>query len=230
GRVRPDHVRRRPGTAGAGGGRGGREPRDGPDRARDLRARRRSVRRNGGDPMTTGPELLIDTLGGSPPPDDPPPATPTLAARRMARRLTTPFERGADTLELRLVPSTSSQAAVADYDFADHVARFDTVPEPRYVLATTRDTDVDTTVTVAYQEPGADPAHLDLVIPAGTVAGTSFALDKPVSATARLVLLEMKPTPLDNAPQECWTLTVMLGNMVKLMWVRGGERHQLRRH
>jgi len=162
------------------------------------------------------------------------PTTPaealTLAARRMAGRLTTPFDRGADTLELRLLQFTSARAAVADYDFTDHAARFDAAPEPRYVLATTRDIDVDTTVTVSYQEPGADPVRLQLEVAAGTVAGTSFVLEQPVTATARVVLLEMAPTPVDNVPEECWTLTVLLGNLAKLLWVVGAERDQLRRH
>ncbi|MEU1165815.1 hypothetical protein ABZ372_37405, partial [Streptomyces sp. NPDC005921] len=68
---------------------------------------------------------------------------PVLAATTMARRLTTPFARGADVLDLHLLPFNSSQAAVESYDFADHEARFGVPPEPRYVLATTRDIDVD---------------------------------------------------------------------------------------
>ena len=155
---------------------------------------------------------------------------PVLAATRMAGRLTTPFARGADTLDLRLLLSTSSQAAVADSDFADHEARFGVPPEPRYVLATTRDIDVDTTVTMTYQEQGAPTAGQQLTVPAGTVAGTSFLLEQPLTATARLTLLTMGPTPVDNRPQDCWTLTALLGTMAKLLWVTGAERDQLRRY
>lgn len=155
------------------------------------------------------------------------PTTPPIAASRMGRRLTTPFERGADTLPLRLSLLGSSQATVDDYDFTDHVARFDVLPEPRYVLATTRDIDVDTTVRLDYEEPA---GFTTVSVPAGTVAGTSFVLDAPASATVRLTLLTMTPTPADNAPQLCWTLTALLGNTAKLLWVVGAERDQLRRH
>ncbi|WP_427924406.1 LamG-like jellyroll fold domain-containing protein [Streptomyces sp. cg40] len=155
---------------------------------------------------------------------------PVLAVTTMARRLTTPFARGADTLDLRLLPFGSSQAAIADYDFADHEARFGVPPEPRYVLTTTRDIDVDTTVTITYEEPGAPSADRQLTVPAGTVTGTSFLLEQPVTATARLILLTTVPTPFDNRPQDCWTLTALLGTTAKLLWVTGAERDQLRRH
>lgn len=155
---------------------------------------------------------------------------PVLAVTTMARRLTTPFARGADTLDLRLRLSTSSQASVDSYDFADHEARFGRPPEPRYVLTTTRDIDVDTTVTITYQEPGAPSVDRQLTVPAETVTGTSFLLEQPGTATARLTLLSMVPTPSDNSPQDCWTLTALLGTTAKLLWVTGAERDQLRRH
>ncbi|MFF7475885.1 LamG-like jellyroll fold domain-containing protein [Streptomyces sp. NPDC008092] len=157
--------------------------------------------------------------------------TPVLAVTTMARRLTPPFARGADTLDLRLLPFNSSQAEIGSYDFAAHEARFGAPAEPRYVLATTRDVDVDTTVTLTYEEPGA-PSSVDhqLTVPAGTVTGTSFLLSRPVTATARLVLLTMGTSPFDNRPQDCWTLTALLGTTAKLLWVIGAERDQLRRH
>nr|WSY50636.1 hypothetical protein OG999_11270 [Streptomyces sp. NBC_00886] len=155
---------------------------------------------------------------------------PVLAATTMARRLTTPFARGADTLDLRLLPFGSSQAAVESYDFANHEARFGVSPEPRYVLATTRDIDVDITVTITYQEPGARAMDWPVTVPAGTVTGTSFLLEQPVTATARLILLTMGTSPFDNRPQDCWTLTALLGTTAKLLWVTGAERDQLRRH
>ncbi|MFJ3772001.1 LamG-like jellyroll fold domain-containing protein [Streptomyces sp. NPDC090075] len=155
---------------------------------------------------------------------------PVLAATTMARRLTTPFARGADVLDLRLLPFNSSQAAVESYDFADHEARFGVPPEPRYVLATTRDIDVDITVTITYEEPGARAVDTSVTVPAGTVTGTSFLLERPVTATARLLLLTMGTSPFDNRPQDCWTLTALLGTTAKLLWVTGAERDRLRRH
>jgi len=156
--------------------------------------------------------------------------TTALAATRMARRLTVPFQRGADTLDLRLVRATSSQATIEEYAFADHIARFDAQPQPRYVLATTRDITAGISVTISYQEPGEPSVDTRMDVPAGTVAGTSFLLDQPVSATARLTLLTMGTAPFDNNPDQCWTLTALLGNTAKLLWTLGAERDQLRRH
>jgi len=153
-----------------------------------------------------------------------------IAATRMAGRLTLPFARGADSLDLSLTLFSSSQATVVSYDFGDHQARFGVPPEPRYVLASTRDIAVDTTVSLLYEEPGEDQQQIDVTFPAGTVAGTSLLLDQPLTATARVFFLTMVPTPDDNAPQECWTLTALLGNSAKLLWVVGAERDQLRRH
>ena len=51
-----------------------------------------------------------------------------------------------------------------------------------------------------------------------------------MTATARVLLLTMSPTPQDNQPQLCWTLTALLGNTAKLLWVAGAERDSLRRH
>jgi concanavalin A-like lectin/glucanase superfamily protein len=45
-----------------------------------------------------------------------------------------------------------------------------------------------------------------------------------------VLMLTMTPTPEDNQPELCWTLTALLGNTAKLLWVVGAERDQLRRH
>jgi len=139
----------------------------------------------------------------------------------MGRRLTAPFERGADTMTLRMRVGDSATATVDSYDFADHVARFDVQPEPRYVLTVIRNIDVDTTVTVTHVEPGAKEVGTDVVVPAGTMAGTSLALPVPVTPTARILTLKMAPTPADNRPDSYWNLTVLLGNIAKLLWVVG---------
>src|SRR5437763_8414712 len=152
------------------------------------------------------------------------------APSRMGRRLTAPFERGADTMTLRMRVGDSATATVDSYDFADHVARFDVQPEPRYVLTVIRNIDVDTTVTVTHVEPGAKEVGTDVVVPAGTMAGTSLALPVPVTPTARILTLKMAPTPADNRPDSYWNLTVLLGNIAKLLWVVGAERDQLREH
>lgn len=156
--------------------------------------------------------------------------TGPIAATRMSRRLTTPFERGADTLTLGLTLLTSSQATVDDYDFTDHVARFGVLPQPRYVLTAARDFDVETTVKLDYDDPGSATTSTEVTVPAGTVAGTTFLFDDPVTVTARARLLTMQPEPDDNSPQLWLTLTALLGNTAKLLWVVGAERDQLRGH
>lgn len=153
----------------------------------------------------------------------------TSAVTSMARRLTTPFARGADTLPLKL--SLGDRLATVDsYDFAEHIAAFGRLPEPRYALATTRDLDVATTVTVTFEDSGADPLLMRTAVPAGTLAGQSFVLDLPVSATGRVTVLNADPIPADGRPDLAWTLTALLGNMAKLLWVVGGERDAVRGH
>lgn len=106
--------------------------------------------------------------------------TPVVAASQMARRLTTPFGRGADTLPLTLLAQASAtETPVVDYDFLEHQALYNQAPAPRYILVTQRDIVVDTQVTIAYvaQPGGLAQPPLQLLVPAGTLAGTSFALD-----------------------------------------------------
>ncbi|WP_369034214.1 LamG domain-containing protein [Streptomyces adonidis] len=154
---------------------------------------------------------------------------PGLAAVRMSRRLTTPFARGADSLELRLLPGADASAAeVASYDFTEHQSRFDRPPEPSHVLATARDLAADTTVTVTYTRPGGPPETVRAVFPAGSVAGASVALAIPVDARIRVTGLWMAPAPADERPDLAWRLTALLGNTAKVLWVLGGERDQLR--
>ncbi|MGW1713444.1 LamG domain-containing protein [Streptomyces sp. NPDC002156] len=154
---------------------------------------------------------------------------PGLAAVRMSGRLTTPFARGADSLDLRLLPGADPSAAeVAPYDFTEHQSRFDRPPEPSHVLATARDLAADTTVTVTYTRPGGPPETVRAAFPAGSVAGSSVALAIPVSAQIRITGLRMTPAPADERPDRAWRLTALLGNTAKVLWVLGGERDQLR--
>ncbi|MDJ0343465.1 LamG domain-containing protein [Streptomyces sp. H10-C2] len=156
-------------------------------------------------------------------------SAPTLAAVRMGARLTTPFDRGADSLVLQLLPGAgASVTTVRPYDFADHQARFGLPPEPRYVLATARDVVTDTVVTVTFTEPGKPTATVTAMIRAGTPAGASVVLDLPASAQVRVTSLAMTPAAPDGRPDECWRVTALLGTLAKLLWVIGGERDQLR--
>jgi len=156
-------------------------------------------------------------------------SAPALAAVRMGARLTTPFARGADTMALTLLPGTSpSVTQVASYDFSDHQARFNSPPEPVYVLVAAKDVVVDTFVTVTYTDAGGASATVTKTIPAGTLAGTSVALPLTVSPLLRVTSLAMAPDAPDGRPDECWRLTALLGNTAKVLWVVGGERDRLR--
>lgn len=160
--------------------------------------------------------------------------TPVVAASQMARRLTTPFGRGADTLPLTLLAQASAtETPVVDYDFLEHQALYNQAPAPRYILVTQRDIVVDTQVTIAYvaQPGGLAQPPLQLLVPAGTLAGTSFALDLGANEgpAARLTKLTMTPGAADGEAAHCWLLVALLGNIAKLLWVVGWERDQIRR-
>ncbi len=156
-----------------------------------------------------------------------------LAVRQMTGQLTVPFARGADTLSLTLTSNGDpAQATVEPYDFADHVARFQREPEPQYLLVVRRDVPEPMSVTVAYRSNGGtDPTVKALRIPAGTLAGTSFALKLGSVGTPdlRLLQLRMTPAPPLGSAAEWWGLVALLGNMAKLLWAVGWERDQIRR-
>lgn len=154
----------------------------------------------------------------------------SVAAVTMGRRLTEPFARGSDTLELTLsaIARDAARAAVDPYDFAEHAARFDRPPEPAYVLVARRDVEVDTTITLAWRG-----GSVDVRVPAGTLAGTSVAI--PLGAAAspppgpQLQTLRTDPPAPDGQPETWWGITALLGNIAKLLWVSGWERDRVRR-
>jgi hypothetical protein len=149
----------------------------------------------------------------------------------MGKRLTTPFARGADTLELRLVRSSDAQVATVDsYDFADHTARFGQPPRPRYVLIARRPLSTAARMLVAFQDPGTPEIELTVSVPAGTPAGAAFALDLPDSATGRVLQVEQADNEVDGRAEDVWSLTALLGNLATLLWVVGAERDTLREH
>ncbi|MEU6238568.1 hypothetical protein, partial [Kitasatospora sp. NPDC047058] len=157
----------------------------------------------------------------------------TLAAVRMARHLTAPFGRGADSLALTLLPgSDAATATVAPYDFADHRATFGHPAEPVYVLALVRDCEHATVVDVGLAGPGGAAGPVSVTVPAGTRAGTSYVLRLPAgtSEATTLTRLVTTPAPADGSAAERWSLTALLGTTGKLLWALGAERDQLRHH
>ena len=158
----------------------------------------------------------------------------TLAVDAMAGRLTTPFERGADRLTLELKDAAADRADVVAYDFAEHVARFDAEPDPRYVVTALQDVAEAVQLTVGYEvlHPGQPPTTgtATLAIPAGTVAGGSalLRLGGDEGPAARLRTVAMTPPPDGPGVGDLWVVTALLGTTAKLLWVVGAERDSLR--
>src|SRR5205823_4625491 len=74
--------------------------------------------------------------------------------------------------------------------------------------------------------------HVAVVVPAGTLAGTSFALDLGAQegAATRLRQVATALPPPAGTAADAWALVALLGNLAKLFWVIGWERDHLRRH
>lgn len=160
----------------------------------------------------------------------------TLAVRRMTRRLTAPFARGADNVPLTLEGSGDpTQADVDTYDFAEHRARFNRQPDPRYLLVALRDVPAAFQVMVDYEVISpAIPAtgSVTISVPTGTLAGSSFALNLGSHEGPHTRLRRVRTTPPapDGNVANWWGLTALLGNMAKLLWTVGWERDHIRRH
>ncbi|MFD8784804.1 LamG-like jellyroll fold domain-containing protein [Kitasatospora sp. NPDC059599] len=157
----------------------------------------------------------------------------TLSAVRMARHLTAPFGRGADSLALRLLPGADTGSApIAPYDFADHRATYGHPADPAYVLTLLTGCDQDTSVVLTVDQPGSSFRPAVVIVPAGTRAGTSYVVPLPSGATgaARLTTLTANPPPPGVTAAGRWALTALLGTTAKLLWAIGAERDQLRHH
>jgi len=151
----------------------------------------------------------------------------TVAADRMAQRLSDPFACGADR--------DASQAIINPYGFTEHTARFGAAPDPRYVVTALADVISPTVLTVGYERlpPTGPPVagRATLLVPAGTLAGMSalLVLGSDEGAAVRLRNLSVTPAPLGGATADRqWAVTALLGNLAKLLWIVGWERDALR--
>ena len=153
------------------------------------------------------------------------------AVDRMAGHLTAPFGPGADRMDLEFADRAGT---VANYDFAEHIARFGALPKPRYVLWAVAEVITDVVVTVHYDVPvaGGPPATRSrtITVPAGTVAGSSFMLPLGAdAATAVLRSLDFDPPQRGDggSVSQAWRLSVLLGDLAALLWTIGAERDVL---
>ncbi len=176
-----------------------------------------------------------------------PALAPPPALHLMRQRLTLPFQRGADAVDLVLTPGAAPvEAMVASYGFAEHSARYGTPPVPTYVLRAVSTGSsaggpgvaAGTTVRVDGTDPSGAGAFTVEVDVSGAGDGDSFAVPLPASASAqaRLVRLVEKAAPSAGSPAaptgsaaQRWGLTALLGTTARLLWVLGGERDRLTR-
>jgi len=159
-----------------------------------------------------------------------PALAPPPAVQGMRRRLTLPFARGADTLDLALAAGAAPDAAVVEpYDVAEHRALYGSTPEVTYVLRAVGTAARAATVEVA----GADPvvgAFTVVVATAQLGDGDSAAVVLPagLAPEARLTGLREVDGPPGPA-QDRWSITALLGTTARLLWVVGAERDRLAR-
>ncbi|MFD8756894.1 LamG-like jellyroll fold domain-containing protein [Kitasatospora sp. NPDC059577] len=154
--------------------------------------------------------------------------------------LTPVYDRGMERRTLPLaaaepVPGVVELHPLA-YDFAHYADRWGREPDaPRYLLAPTRTTGEAVTVEVAFGRTGASEETVETTearFPAGWPGGDAVAVELPGRAdefTHALRITAIRPRP--PAPQGAgdWRLTVLLGNLAKLLWVVGRDYQDVTR-
>lgn len=146
----------------------------------------------------------------------------------MTQLLTTPYRRGAETLDLALGDEADGWAEFAPYDFEEYGARYDAAPRGvRYVLfARAGGAREPYTVEVEY-DFGDERGVASVRVPAGAQAGASFVIPLPEEADASLRLLRLRRVP---AGAGSFRVVALLGNLAKLAWVLGCEKDEIREH
>ncbi|MFI9743428.1 hypothetical protein [Streptomyces sp. NPDC052494] len=142
-------------------------------------------------------------------------AAPPMAATDMALRLTTPFARGADHLELVV-----RGELIERYDFELHKALFGVTPDPLYVLQARKAVAPGTTVTLTV---GDGAQEITVPLPEGLLPGTTVAVPRPSGLFTRI-----RSTGFSGAQETRWRLTALLGTTGKILWALGWERDHLR--
>ena len=154
------------------------------------------------------------------------------AVPAMSARLTNPFQRGADVLELVLqAGATPAEAQVLAYSFVEHQARFGRPPTASYVLRAVAPVPAAAVVEVDLIDatlPGG-ATTVSVPLPRGAVPGDGFAIPIPGEprATARLTALRLIGGV--GAVGDCFAVTALLGTTARLLWVLGVERDRLSR-
>ncbi|MEU0740854.1 LamG-like jellyroll fold domain-containing protein [Streptomyces sp. NPDC006134] len=153
----------------------------------------------------------------------------------MRRGLTPAYDRGMERLDVTLVPDPATRTLRAEYSFQEYLNRYGRPPDsPRYLLAPRRQPSEPLVVRVfCTPEPGQrDEAeeHVDVPVPAGWPAGRAIAVPLPGRAggrTRRTRLTRIEPLAPAPGSADDWQVTVLLGNLVKLLWVIGYDYEDL---
>lgn len=151
----------------------------------------------------------------------------------LAGGLTPVYQRGMERLPVTLGGSGADGiTAIPGYDFRDYVSRYGRLPDsPRYLLAPAQSSPDPRTVRVWYMLTSGGPeASVDVAVPAGWAAGRGIVVDIPgpgavVTSAARLT--RFQPQPPASQLASGWSLTALLGNLAKLLWVVGWEHEEL---
>jgi hypothetical protein len=133
------------------------------------------------------------------------------------RYATAPYARGAATLPLGLGPAVSGTSTVLPYDFSTLQIQYGLQPGDivaSYVLTLSADQLSNAAaVDIAYTD-SVRAGTVQIVIPAGTLAGTSFALASlPAEPALVLESVTEHPVPGPGQPSgpDKWALTALLG-------------------
>jgi hypothetical protein len=157
-------------------------------------------------------------------------ANPFALALRYA---TAPYAQGTATVELPLGPAQSGTSVVLPYNFGAFQSQYGVQANEivaSYILTLKADQLSGPALIEIDYVGRAGTGTLRLVVPAGSLGGTSFAL-APLPQDQQLILLKVTERPAPSAtepsgPQK-WGITVLLGNAARLLWVLSGESQLL---
>jgi hypothetical protein len=149
----------------------------------------------------------------------------------MTQLLTTPYRRGAETLDLALGAEADGRAEFAPYDFEEYGARYGAEPRAvRYVLFARAGGGREPFAVEVEYGFGDGRGVASVEVAAGTPAGASFVIPLPAEADSSLRLLRLRRVPAGGAGADSFRVVALLGNLAKLAWVLGCEKDEIREH
>jgi hypothetical protein len=149
------------------------------------------------------------------------------------RYATAPYAQGSATLALALGPAKEGASKVLPYDFSAYQNQYGVQTQTMvvsYVLTLLVDQlSGPATVDIGYVTDSG-PRTASLLVPSGSLAGTGFAV-APLPNDPSLIIKSLveRPAPVADDPSgpAKWSLTALLGNFARLLWVLTGESQTL---